>query len=291
MTTTVKNSADVKPIVANVGKPTPQDFQRFWGDRIIRTGVGGLGLGAGAASLYYLARGLSQALRERKPVEDEEETLSEAPVVPGNKMAGVYDDVATGAGKMLPDSFTDFLRPFTPAIQPGKDNTFDPNVWRSSFGTAATVGAGALGTLGGFKLIQALHKRKKKRDQQAEIDDAEKAYYAALVGNDRLNNVYGMAAQKAAAEKAANPAEWLTSIWDTAKRVPAAVGGGYVATGLGLGGLAAKLMYDRARERSRAKAVEEAAKSKARIAGILPTYVDPDEIIALKQQAEQAQAG
>jgi hypothetical protein len=50
-------------------------------------------------------------------------------------------------------------------------------------------------------------------------------------------------------------------------------------------------MYDRARERSRAKAVEEAAQSKARIAGILPTYVDPDEIVALKQRAEQAQAG
>jgi hypothetical protein len=50
-------------------------------------------------------------------------------------------------------------------------------------------------------------------------------------------------------------------------------------------------MYDRARERSRAKAVEDAAKSKARIAGILPTYVDPDEIAALKQQVEQAQAG
>jgi hypothetical protein len=83
----------------------------------------------------------------------------------------------------------------------------------------------------------------------------------------------------------------LTSMWDTAKRVPSAVGGAYVATGLGLGGLAAKLMYDRARERSRAKAVEEAAQSKARIAGILPTYVDPDEIVALKQRAEQAQAG
>jgi hypothetical protein len=290
MTTTAKLANDVQPAVA--GKPTPQDFQRFWGDRILRTGVGGLGLGAGAAGLYYLARGLSQAIRDRKPEVEEDENPAEA-VVPGNKMAGAYDDVAGGIGRALPDSVVDFLKPFTPAVTPKAPNSYDPNVIRSSFGTAATLGAGALGTYGGYKLIQALHNRKKKRDRQAEIDAAEKEYYDALVGPsaNKLDGVYDLAGQKAAAEKQANPLEMLTSMWDTAKRVPSAVGGAYVATGLGLGGLAAKLMYDRARERSRAKAVEEAAQSKARIAGILPTYVDPDEIVALKQRAEQAQAG
>jgi hypothetical protein len=293
MTTNIKTAANGTPVSAPVGQPTPQDFQRFWGDRIMRTGVGGLGLGAGAASLYYLARGLSQALRDRKPVEEDDENVPATAVVAGNKMAGLYDNMATGAGKMLPDSLADFLKPFTPAIRPGKDNTFDPNVIRSSFGTAATLGAGALGTYGGYKLISALHGMKKKRDRQAEIDEAEQAYYDALTGSggNKLASVYSLAGEKAAAEKMANPMEWLSGVWDTAKRVPAAVGGGYVAAGLGLGGLAAKLMYDRARERSKAKAVEEAARSKARIAGILPTYVDPDEIVALKQRAEHAQAG
>lgn len=290
MTTELKTANDAQP-AAPVGKPTPQDFQRFWGDRIMRTGLGGLGVGAGAASLYYLARGLSQALRDRQPVEEEEDDVPGVPA--GNKMAGLYDNIATGAGRMLPDAVVDFLKPFTPAMTPKAPNSYDPNVIRSSFGTAATLGAGALGTYGGYKLIQALHNRKKKRDRQEEIDAAEKEYYDALVGPtaNKLDGVYDMASQKAAAEKKANPLEWLSGAWDTAKRVPSAVGGAYVASGLGLGGLAAKLMYDRARERSRAKAVEEAAKSKARIAGILPTYVDPDEIVALKQRAEQAQAG
>lgn len=282
-----KLANNVTPPAAPVGKPTAQDYQRFWGDRIIRTGIGGLGLGAGAASLYYLARGLSQALNQPKQ-EEEEET----PKITETKAAGVYDSIAEGVGKMLPDSPLSFLRPFTPALKPADNNSYDPSIIRSSFGSGATLGAAALGGLGGYKLIEALHKRKKRRDRQEEIAAAEKEYYDALTGGSakKLDSAYDAASEKAAAEKKAL-LEWLTSAYDVAKRVPAAVGGAYVGAGLGMGGLAAKLMYDRARERSRAKAVEEAAKSKARIAGILPTYVDPDEIVALKQQAEQSQAG
>lgn len=282
-----KSANNAVPPAAAVGKPTPQDYQRFWGDRIVRTGLGGLGAGATAASLYYLARGLSQALN--KPREEEEE---EAPKITETKVASIYDSVTESIGKMLPDSPLSFLRPFTPALKPSDVNSYDPSIIRSSFGTGATWGAGALGGIGGYKLIEALHKRKKRREQQDQIAAAEKEYYDALTGGGgkKLDSAYDAASEKAASEKKAL-LEWLTNAYDVAKRVPATIGGAYVGTGLGLGGLAAKLMYDRARERSRAKAVEEAAKSKARIAGILPTYVDPDEIIALKQQAEQSQAG
>lgn len=275
------------PLAAPAGQPTAQDYQRFWGDRIVRNGLGGFGAGVTAASLYYLARGLSQALNKPKYEEDEEET----PKITETKEAGIYDSVTEGIGKMLPDSVLSFLRPFTPAINNGQ-NSYDPNVIRSSFGSGATFGAAALGGLGGYKLIEALHKRKKKREQQEQIAAAEQEYYDALTGGSAksLDNAYAAASEKAAAEKKAL-LDWLTSAYDIAKRVPAALGGTYVVGGLGLGGLAAKLMYDRARERSRAKAVEEAARSKARIAGILPTYVDPDEIVALKKQVEQSQAG
>lgn len=281
-----KRANNAVPPAAPVGPPTDQDYQRFWGDRIIRTGLGGLGAGAGAASLYYLARGLSQALN--KPKEEEEE---ETPKITETKAAGIYDNITEGVGKMLPDTWVSFLRPFTPATNKNP-NSYDPNILRSSFGTGATFGAAALGGLGGYKLIEALHKRKKRREQQDQIAAAEKEYYDALTGGGgkKLDSAYDAASEKAASEKKAL-LEWLTDAYDIAKRVPATVGGAYVGAGLGLGGLAAKLMYDRARDRSRAKAVEEAAKSKARIAGILPTYVDPDEIIALKQQAAQSQAG
>lgn len=284
-----KLANNVVPPAAPVGKPTAQDYQRFWGDRIMRTGLGGLGLGAGATSLYYLARGLSQALNQPKPRDEDEE---ETPKITETKAAGVYDSITEGIGKTLPDSLLSFVRPFTPALKPNDSNSYDPNITRSSFGTGATVGAGALGLYGGYKLIDAMHKRKKRRDQQEAIAEAEKEYYDALTGGGakQLDSVYDTASEKAAAEKTAL-LDWITGAYDVAKRVPATVGGAYVGAGLGLGGLAAKLMYDRARERSRAKAVEEAAKSKARISGILPTYVDPDEIIALKKQVEQSQAG
>jgi F0F1-type ATP synthase membrane subunit c/vacuolar-type H+-ATPase subunit K len=200
--------------------------------------------------------------------------------------AHMYDQVTEAIGKMLPNSPNSFLRPFTPSV-PSAANTFDPSVTRSSFGIGATVGAGGLGGLAGWKLIQALHNRKKKQDQQQEIDDAEQEYHNALMGKSgaALDTVYDSIGEKQAF------LDSLTGLWDAIKRVPAAVGGAGVVAGLGSGALAAKLMYDRTKERSRAKAVEEAAKSRARIAGILPTYVDPDEISALKQQVNNAQAG
>lgn len=288
MATLQKVSANEAKPVAAAGQPTPADYQRFWGDRILRTGIGGLGVGAGAASLYYLARGLSQALNapKREVEEDEEET----PKITETKAAGLYDNVTEGVGKMLPDSVADFLRPFTPAVSPKSPNTYDPNVIRSSLGTGATFGAMALGGLGGYKLVETLHNMHKRRKREEEVAEAEQEYYKALVGDGpgkKLDSVYDTAKEKAAAEKQAGPLDWLNNTWDTVKRIPATAGGIYVGTGLGLGGLAAKLMYDRAVERSRAKAVHEAAKSRARVAGILPAYVDPDEIEELRRRAKQ----
>jgi hypothetical protein len=278
MTHAEKTSAE--PVV---GAPTPQDYEKFWGDRIVRTGVRGLGAGLGAGALYYLARSLSDAARQRAQAAEEKE---QAQLMGEEKVSNsTYDQITEAIGKMLPNSPMSLLRPFTPEAG-GGPNTFDPSVTRSSFGIGATVGSGALGGLAGWKLIQALHNRKKKMDQQQEVDDAEQEYHNALVGKSAaLDTVYDSMDDKQAAF------ETLTGLWDALKRVPAAVGGAGVLAGMGSGALAAKLMYDRAKDRSRAKAVEEAAKSRARIAGILPTYVDPDEISALKQQVQNAQAG
>lgn len=264
--------------------PTHADYEKFWGDRIVRTGVRGLGAGLGAGALYYLARSLSDAARQR----DQSAKNKENSQLMGEEKEAspLYDQLTEAIGGMLPNSPASFLRPFTPGV-PKAHNTFDPSVTRSSFGIGATVGAGGLGGLAGWKLIQALHNHKKKNDRQQEVDDAEQEYHDALMGKSgaALDFVYDSIGEKAAF------VDYVTGIWDTLKRIPAAVGGAGVITGLGTGALAAKLMYDRAKERSRAKAVEEAAKSRARIAGILPTYVDPDEISALKQQVNEAQAG
>lgn len=265
--------------------PTAEDFQKMWGDRILRTGLGGAGLGAGAASLYYLARNLSAALKQRQEETEQEPT----PVMPAvaEKASGIYEDISSGVGKVLPDSF---LRMFDQLVRPGgKDNRFDPNVARSTFGTLGALGAGGLGAYGGWQAIKAINDGKKQRDRKQMVDDAEREYYAALTGeNNKLDNVYNKAAEKAAAEKVAL-LDAITGLWDTAKRLPAAGAIAYTGAGLGLGGLAAKLMYDRAQALSKAKAVAEAAKSRERISGILPAYVDPDELAAVKKRVAEAQ--
>jgi hypothetical protein len=264
--------------------PTNADYEKFWGDRILRTGARGLGAGLGAGALYYLARSLADAGRQRSQASKDKQN---AELMGEEKESShMYDQVTEAIGKMLPNSANSFLRPFTPSV-PSAANTFDPSVTRSSFGIGATVGAGGLGGLAGWKLIQALHNHKKKQDRQQEVDDAEQEYHNALMGKSgaALDAVFDSIGEKQAF------LDSLTGLWDALKRVPSAVGGAGVVAGLGSGALAAKLMYDRTKERSRAKAVEEAAKSRARIAGILPTYVDPDEISALKQQVNDAQAG
>lgn len=282
MNTTYVEKTSQAPAGA-VGAPTNADYEKFWGDRIVRTGVRGLGAGLGAGALYYLARSLSDAARQRA---QEAKAKEQAALIGEEKIsASAYDQITEAIGKMLPNSPMSLLRPFTPdAAGP---NTFDPSVTRSSFGIGATVGAGGLGGMAGWKLMQMLHQRKKKMDRQQEVDDAEQEYHNALMGKSSaaLDAVYASMGEKQAVF------ESITGLWDALKRVPAAVGGAGVLAGLGSGALAAKLMYDRAKDRSRAKAVEEAAKSRARIAGILPTYVDPDEISALKQQVQNAQAG
>jgi hypothetical protein len=272
--------------------PTAQDYQKMWGDRILRTGLGGLGLGAGAASLYYLARNLSTALKQQ---DDEEEAkpavdapLGATAMPEAEKASGLYDDATTAVGKMLPDSFVNTLSKLVSVGTPGVKNDFDPNVMRSSFGTAATVGAGLLGPYAGWKAIQAIQENKKKNDRAQMVADAEKEYYDALTGNDhKLDNVYSKVAEKAASEKVAL-LDAVTGTWDALKRLPSAAGAAYVSAGLGLGGLAGKLLYDRALAESKAKAVAEAAKSRARISGILPTYVDPEELVSLKRRVESA---
>lgn len=272
--------------------PTAQDFQQMWGDRILRTGVGGLGLGASAASLYYLARNLSNALKQQD--EEEEVTPAVDQKLPkpmafeAEKASGLYEDAASGVGKMLPDSFVNMLSRVVSPTVPGTKNDFDPNIMRSSFGTAATIGAGLLGPYAGWKAIQAIQNNKKKNDRAKMVEDAEKEYYAALTGSDsKLDGVYDKVAEKAAAEKVAL-LDAVTGTWDALKRLPSAAGAAYVSAGLGLGGLAGKLLYDRALSESKAKAVAEAAKSRARISGILPTYVDPEELVALKRRVESA---
>lgn len=264
--------------------PTAEDYQKMWGDRILRSGIGGLGAGATAASLYYLARNLSNAMKQRQ-----EEAAQQAPVLDtdAEKASGLYDDVATGVGKMLPDSL---LRIFDSTRSPSSAvNRFDPNIMRSAFGTATALGAGGLGMYGGWKALQMLQNSKKRRDRKQMVEDAEREYYDALTGGEnKLDDAYNKAAEYAAQEKVAL-LDAVTDAWDVAKRVPGFAATAYTTAGLGLGGLAAKLMYDRAQARSKAKAVEEAAKSRARIAGILPAYVDPDELAAVKKRVEEAQ--
>jgi hypothetical protein len=68
-------------------------------------------------------------------------------------------------------------------------------------------------------------------------------------------------------------------------------GGAYLApayaTGtIGAGALAGKMTYDWTRARSKDKALEKARKSRARIEGAAPLYIDPEQLAAIKKLAD-----
>jgi hypothetical protein len=100
------------------------------------------------------------------------------------------------------------------------------------------------------------------------------------------------ALQDATQEKRANLWGIMRMPFDSARLVAKALGDkdeslykAYVATVLGTGGLAGKMTYDWTRARGRDKAVAEAQKARARMAGIAPIHVDPEQMAALKRVA------
>ena len=61
----------------------------------------------------------------------------------------------------------------------------------------------------------------------------------------------------------------------------------YVTAVLGTGALAGKMTYDWTRERSRDKALERARKSRARLEGVSPVYIDPEQMVAISELAKK----
>jgi hypothetical protein len=247
----------------------------------------GLAGGAGATALYHALRAL------RKPKKSEtkyDEMNSGAPVMA--KEALSLDEML---GKLVPTTMTGLPSgdgagnggaPAAPGLPA------DPHMYRPTWAALAALGAGGLGLYGGNKAVGALVNRNKKKDSQAEIDEARKAYYDALLGGDKkaaaLDDVYA-----AWQEKHANP---LTTVRDAfnstadffGRTVPQSAHALALLGALGGGAYSAKKMYDWTKSRSEGENLRKAQASKARMKGLPTTWVDPEELTRIKELAAQA---
>lgn len=255
----------------------------LYGDRILNSLAGGVGLGLGGTGLYYLYQGMVNRQQPKLDKDDENEVKEDVEAFSPKKAAGqsvsdTLSNITTAVkdrlGGMLPSSWLDFV-PGSPAGGP-----VDPNSTRAAFGNTAVIGAGGLGLLGGNYLINHLYEKKKQKDREDEVAEAANEYHAALLGHNK---------------KSEDNTSFGKDLWDKGwgaisslpgvPEIGAAVQTPYVMTGAGLSALAAYLMYERARSQSAARSAMSAEKSKARLAGAVPDYVDPAELKTLKQMA------
>lgn len=151
------------------------------------------------------------------------------------------------------------------------------------------TGAGA-GLYSGYSIMSQIAEQKRKADLKAKVEEAKKQYQKALMGKKvaaDLDAAFGIIEKSAkdGDSTAADTAAWLANkAFDPLRAsgaMPWYLAGAVVAPGL----LSAKMMYDWTRARSKDKALADARKTRARLAGSAPIYVDPEQLAAIKRVA------
>lgn len=272
----------MRGVDSNAQKRQDEAWRVLYGDKMLNSLAGGLGIGLGGTGLYYLYQGLANRQPPKLENDDEDEVKEDVKAFSpktaagegaGDTVSNITTAVKERLGNMLPSSWLDFV--------PGASTRgpVDPNSTRAAFGNTAIIGAGGLGLLGGNYLINRLYENKKQKDREDEVADAANEYHAALMGHSKKSKDESLG--KSLWDKGWGAISSLPGV----PEISTAVQTPYVMTGAGLSALAAYLMYERARSQSAARSAISAEKSKARLAGTTPDYVDPSELKTLKQMA------
>jgi hypothetical protein len=252
---------------------------------IVQYGIGGLGVGAGAAGLYHLLGAVNKAKPKYKKVGpgpqtiDEEEKLAADPT-PASSYS--LDSLLSEIGKRIPKGYFNMPNLGGAGIQ-----DYDPG--RKGWTTAAILGTTGLGLYGGASLMNSLAEKKKQEDMKDEVADAKAQYQRALFGksSEALDVAFAQF-QKVSEETVAPPTgSTAGDVMNTPFKLMAQAGlwDPYLAAVLGSGVLAGKLTYDWTRTRGRDKALQAAQKSRARLNGVAPVYIDPEQMASLKSLA------
>lgn len=269
--------------VQGIESKLDESINKDLGKAIVQYGLGGLGVGIGAAGLYHLLGAVNKAKPKYKKVGpgpqtvDEEEKIAADPAPPTATPYSL-DALVSQIGKLVPKGYFQ-LPDLTKA--PVKD--YDPG--RQGWTTAALLGTTGLGLYGGASLMNSIAEKKKKEDLQEEVASAKSQYQRALFGKSSE----ALAAAYAQFEKVSEPQQGsaLGDAMNTPFRLMAQAGlwGPYLTAVLGSGALAGKLTYDWTRARGRDKALQAAQKSRARLNGVAPVYIDPEQMASLKSLA------
>lgn len=277
--------ASTNPGTQAYARAAEQKDNTAWATRngkdIFNYAAGGLGIGAGATGLYYLLQAAQNGMKAPKkrlanpsaPYSDEEEKEAlDLGAMAGNAVKSVG---------MIPQRLA--ARAPTGA---------DPNPLRGALATTLGLAGGVAGLYGGNQLVNSIMENKQTTDAEDEVEDAKKHYYDVLTGANKR----AAALDTAYTEYAGKKANLLPpGAWDTINTVgmglPNELVRGYSTTALlsmlAAGGVGAKYMYDRTRDRSKSQNLAKARAHIARMSGTPSVWVDPSELAQVKQLANQ----
>lgn len=197
---------------------------------------------------------------------------------PGAKLALDLSSLSESLGKILPKSMIPFS---LPGPGGGGAPSSDPHAWRKAWGTAANIGAGALGLYGGKKVVDSVMQAKKKRDLEAEMEAARQDYYSALAG-DKAASSLDFAFETV---KHANILETISNASSALFHTPQTLRTAYLLAMLGAGGVGAKYMYDKTKATTEGENLAKAQASRARTKGLPTVWVDPESLSNVKALA------
>jgi hypothetical protein len=239
------------------------------GDAVVRAALGGLGLGVSGSRLYHLIQTMNKPKDiytkfgpGAKTVDDSEkiEKISMSLV---DTLRQLYANTTHGIGKAVS------------GVHP-------------TLAVPATIGAHAAALYGGSSLINSIEDKKRKEEQADMVEDAKKDYQRALMGKKHAA-AFEEAFTACTEKNARNLVDLLVrDPLNALQLLPYgdAAASMYATGTLGAGALAGKMTYDWTRARSKDKALEKARKSRARIEGAAPLYIDPEQLAAIKKLAD-----
>lgn len=260
---------------AAVNAAAHDDLKRRLGEALLALGAGGAGLGIAGTKLHQMLGGMNKPTAKHTKfipgahAPDDDEKLAEAAAAPVNP--------AKTIGYQIGNTLLAGTAPNT--INPDNPNA-RLNFSQEELGriAPAVLLAGVLSTYGGYKLTNSLYQNKHKAQLEDEVSSAKKDYERALTG--KRAEVLDRAFEK----KADLTTTLLTAPYKALTYIPSAAPA-YMTALAAAGLLSGKMTYDWTRERSQDKALERARRSRARLAGNVPLYIDPDQLAAVKKLA------
>jgi hypothetical protein len=250
------------------------------GEDILKYTLGGLGLGLAGTRIHHALTSQNTPKSTHTkfgpgpyPVEEDEKIAAEGLAA---TLKSMYDSAVSMPGK---------------AIQ----TLSEPKDQNAAFMSAMLAGSG-LGIYGGHSIMSAILDKKRKEDLKSNIEDAKKEYQRALISKKYAADID---AAFSSFKKTAADGSWTSwlmsklpsaggvanSLFDPLRLDPT-VWNSYVASALGVGALSGKMTYDWTRARSKDKALDSARKARARMSGVAPIYVDPEQLAAIKKIAD-----